>query len=107
MGLKKDDIESLLVSAIEGGSNYWYRIESEMGEDYLKTVFTTGLEISNHEIEDVPRKAMLNAETIETGLKVMAEKYTRHYADALDENADATTGDVFLQCCLFGEVIYG
>jgi hypothetical protein len=31
----------------------------------------------------------------------------RHFADVLNENDDAGTGDVFLQCCLFGEIIFG
>ena len=41
-------------------------------------------------------------------MKVMHEKYTRHYADMVSEcNADATTGDVLVQCALFGEIVYG
>jgi hypothetical protein len=37
----------------------------------------------------------------------MVEKYPRHYADFKDGDEDASTGDVFLQCCIFGEVVYG
>jgi hypothetical protein len=36
----------------------------------------------------------------------MAVECPRHFADFLNEKADAVTGDAFLQCCLFGEVIY-
>jgi len=39
--------------------------------------------------------------------KVMHDDYPSHYGDAISENDDAGTGDVYLQCCLFGEVIYG
>lgn len=49
----------------------------------------------------------LNAQSVEAGLKVMAEKYPSHFSDFLEENYDATTGDVFLQCCLLGEIVYG
>ncbi len=49
----------------------------------------------------------LTIEAIKGGVKIMAEKYPRHFGDWIGENDDATTGDVFLQCCLFGEVIYG
>ena len=31
----------------------------------------------------------------------------RHFKDFLYENEDAMTGDCFLQCCVFNEVIYG
>lgn len=41
------------------------------------------------------------------GLKVMASKFPRHFGDVLDENDDAETADIFVQCCLFGDVIFG
>ena len=44
---------------------------------------------------------------IEKGLLIMKSVYPRHFGDAIAENDDATTGDVFLQCCLFGEVVFG
>jgi hypothetical protein len=37
----------------------------------------------------------------------MAREYGRHFSDMIAENDDATTADVFLQCCLFGELVYG
>lgn len=48
----------------------------------------------------------LDLPSIANGLNVMASKYPRHFADFLNENIDAITGDVFLQCCLLGEVAY-
>jgi hypothetical protein len=50
---------------------------------------------------------MLDRVAILEGLRIMAEKEPRHFADFMTENDDADTGDVFLQCCLYGEVIYG
>lgn len=49
----------------------------------------------------------LNREAINRGIQIMATKYLRHFADLMNENDDADTGDVFLQCCIFGDVIYG
>ena len=49
----------------------------------------------------------LDLKSISEGLNVMATHYPRHFADFLNEAADAVTADVFLQCCLFGELIYG
>ena len=49
----------------------------------------------------------LDLESIGDGLNMMATHYPRHFADFLNEAADAITADVFLQCCLFGELIYG
>lgn len=49
----------------------------------------------------------LDLKSIGDGLNVMATRYPRHFADFLGEAADALTADVFLQCCLFGELICG
>ena len=44
---------------------------------------------------------------VEKGLKLMQEQYPRHYADLVEEEDDAITGDVWLQLAVFGELIYG
>ena len=49
----------------------------------------------------------LTPTALKKGLQVMADKYPSHFADLLAENDDACTGDVFLQCCVFGDAIYG
>jgi hypothetical protein len=53
------------------------------------------------------QKILLNLETIQRGLESLAKKYPKAWANFIDENEDAETGDMFLQCCLFGEVIVG
>lgn len=50
---------------------------------------------------------ILNLVKIKKGLSIMSKDFPRHYADFLNENEDAVTGDVFLQCCIFGKIIYG
>ena len=49
----------------------------------------------------------LDGDAVQRGLQTMAEKYPRHWGDFIRENEDAITGDVFIQCCLLGEVVYG
>lgn len=109
--------EYLLCSAFEGGSNYWYRIE---GYDYPKGKSRKDFEFPHIEVpfaggvirvKDMEggskRVYRLNLKTLDRGWKLMHDKYPHHYADAITGQDDATTGDVFLQCCLFGDVIYG
>lgn len=50
---------------------------------------------------------VLDADAIARGFALMAAEYSRHFGDFLAGNEDAVTGDVFLQCCLFGQVKYG
>jgi pimeloyl-ACP methyl ester carboxylesterase len=40
-------------------------------------------------------------------LHLMPQVAPEHWADFLTENEDAETGDVFVQLCLLGEVVYG
>ena len=49
----------------------------------------------------------MDLKSISEGLNVMATHCPRHLADFLNEESDAATADVFLQCCLFGDLIYG
>ena len=112
-------IQDLLCSALEGGSNYWYFIESfnyPKGEDkqslgiefeHLELPFKGGSLTFTVPEDDDGKEYILDSKAIQQGMKVMAEKYPRHFENFLDENDDAITGDVFLQCCLFGEVVYG
>lgn len=56
---------------------------------------------------DEPKRYRLDREALIRGLNIMAEKYPRHFADFLQQNSDAITGDVYVQCCVFGDAIYG
>ena len=116
-----DRISNLLCSAFEGGSNYWYQIDKFIKPENLS--FRTDEEQIYRHLdyplneggaliindlegdEDEPKRLDLDA--IKKGLQIMAEKYPRHMSDFLNDNDDAETGDVFLQCCIFGDAIYG
>jgi hypothetical protein len=126
-------VKDLLCGAIEGGSNYWCQFCDRMGgipqakAEYRQDVpFAEGgwLRVIEYE-PGMPKDAniparytttidktkveayRLDMEAITRGIQVFAEKYPGHFGDFMAENEDATTSDVFLQCCLFGEAIYG
>jgi hypothetical protein len=116
-----ENIGGLLCSAFEGGSNYWYEIhdyvepkeitfQAMKGEvfphiDYPLNVGGAVIVGDMEAPEEAPKR--LDMAAIKNGLKVMAEKYPHHWQDFVSENDDAITGDVFLQCCLFGEIVFG
>lgn len=127
-------IYNLLCCAFEGGSNYWYMIDAVQyppgftSEDYReggkaqpdpKSYWAWAqivpmqkggkLTICTKEDDEVDgkKKWALNRAAIERGLKIMAEKYPTHFGDVIGETEDGNTGDVFLQCCLFGELVFG
>lgn len=54
------------------------------------------------------RTERLDRESIARGLQKFAQGVNaQHFGNWMSEQDDAITGDVFLQLCLFGEVIYG
>jgi hypothetical protein len=124
LDIKLQDVSDLLCSALEGGSNYWYMLEEKI--EPKKWEYDSDIQPAkgNHWTEDYPLNEggaliisdqedethgnrRLDLPAIKKGLQIMATKFPGHFSDILNENADATTGDVFLQCCLFGDVIYG
>ena len=111
-------IEDLLCNALEGGSNYWYIIKkfnypSGQTKESLGITYPhielplKGGSLTIGDIEGQMPDKVLDRAAITKGLELMAEKYPKHYADFLAENDDATTGDVFLQLAVFGEVVFG
>lgn len=121
-----DKIANLICSAFEGGSNYWYEITEFVKPTAITFMVDQDIDpeakpyahidyplneggavmVRDTEDEDSEPKR-LDLDSIQKGLKIMAKKYPRHMNDLLNDNDDAETGDVFLQCCLFGEVIFG
>lgn len=98
--VSRQRVEDLLCSAYEGGSNYWATADGP----YTQAFKPEGVDIT--EIEDGVAHT-LNPKAIQRGLGIMASDYPRHWANFLAEEDDAETGDVFLQCCVLGEIVYG
>lgn len=97
-----------LTAAFEGGSNYWIDkvgIEILGIGDYASEMVMTGGTLTIH-TEDGSIYA-LNGTLAKSGVIAMQRLYPEHFANFYKENGDATTADIFLQCCLFGEAIYG
>lgn len=114
-------IVNAIIGAFEGGSNYWLReAEYEHVPDpqpsdkpwYAEESFWSNggkmkLHYDNPEDGEDRASQIVGLLEIKKGLRIMAEKCPIHFADMLSENDDATTHDVFIQCVLFGEIVYG
>lgn len=60
-----------------------------------------------YEDDESKEKHHLTIADVENGLKLMRDRYPRHYADLMTGDDDLITGDVWLQLATFGELIYG
>lgn len=119
--LPEDRIADLLCSGFEGGISYWAYIVGDrkprsvvdLGPRWDDGIFphvhfplSRGGAVTVCDLQ-TEKKHTLDLGAIRRGLRVMAEKFPRHFGDWLAENDDATTGDVFIQCCLLGDIVYG
>ena len=122
--IEREVLEDIFVTALEGGSNYWYFLSSNAtklirdavpkSEDpYLSTAILKAIERG----VDVPiNDAEHEDEVIGTiSLKTMQERLQKlsrsANSDALmahiKEEGDAETADIVLQYLAFGEIVFG
>lgn len=116
-----DMVANLICCALEGGSNYWYLMDLERStepeelwvhEDFdgfrhIQWPLSRGGRLFIGNLFGDEEQGFLDLESVKRGLDVMAAKYPRHFGDFASEGEDGGTGDVFLQCALFGDVVYG
>lgn len=128
-------IRNLLVGAFEGGSNYWYRIESKKfppgtkmkdfgeggrmqprrpdgSENYfhwsqLIPTYPGGQLVIRDVAEGEGETHVLDLAALKKGWMLFRQKYPDQYKRVMEENDDAGDADVFLQTALFGEAIFG
>ena len=95
---KADFTYKAMEVALAGGKMFLFNVED--GDE------------SNKEYDaEKKEKYTLTREKLIKGLEVMAAlpkgKGGHHFRDFVNENDDAITSDVFVQCCIFGEIVYG
>jgi hypothetical protein len=99
----------LFITACEGGSNYWCESVKPMGttggryERMLGGFEVVEQEPSSQGID----RYRVSPDGIAKGAQDCANKYPKVFTRIIEEQYDASDADVFLQCCTFGEVVYG
>ena len=123
--MNRDLLENVFVTAIEGGSNYWYMISGKNRRKVREKVptkvdpcFSTALlsAVIDHEVEvDFHDQEDPQTEIGTLSLKTMEERLEKLRADesykwALEaeeeENGDAESSDIVFQYLVMGEVVY-
>jgi hypothetical protein len=118
-------VKNILIGAFEGGSNYWYcGLEVDHWPDgmspsdfkywHAEVPLHKGGVLRFRDQDDPYGDGAdeegyyhLSIDNITSGMAAMKAKYPRHWTDFITEGDDAITADVFLQCCIFGDIIYG
>lgn len=98
-------IIDLFISACEGGSNYWCQSLTPVEDDSdAYAAMLHGFTLIDRETGKTHRIGKRN---IALAMQRFPTECPQAFADLIKEDDDASTGDQFLQLCVFGEVIYG
>lgn len=116
-----DNIESIIVTALEGGSNYWYWLDtSDFKEDLSspgepltvrisKALFTNpSFRMPVYDREDQEEVlGIVSQKSVKEGLEIAAKDYPDRFRAIIDEEYDADDADVIFQLCVMKEVVFG
>lgn len=116
------DVYNMLVSALEGGSNYWYWIGSKSDQNIKKATqdmvnepyvdrflmaIQRNVEVRIYDNETKERLGVLTPKSWAKAEKLILKNHRSHLGDLLKEQDDAITADVFFQLAVIGELTYG
>lgn len=126
LDVSREVLESIFITAIEGGSNYWYYIGEEAvrainsvcprasGMSFSERVFTAvydyGVEVAIHDIEDIDGEpiGVLSKDTFKERLERCANEGAMWaLQQEIDEQGDASTSDVVFQYLALNDLVYG
>lgn len=102
----QEDIDDIMVSALEGGITYWCGRCEVVGEylgEYASEQLSRGGKLILHDTEDDEETWELDLEKLQKGIKRAIEE------DAWDgdmNNYDEVTADIIVQYALFDEIVF-
>jgi hypothetical protein len=115
-----EHFETIIVGALEGGSNYWYCLgegipprdenHSPLSTRVAHKLFndpTYQLQIMDLEDEEREVLGYVTQESMLNAFHIIAKQYPWHYSNLIGENDDAETADVFFQVATMGEIVFG
>lgn len=117
-----DQVCGLICTGMEGGIGYWCAIDGYIDppDPPEKSIWFGDSAPYRHnewpliegaavllEITDEEKTVKFDKPAVLRGLELMPRVAPRHWQDFCEDNTDANTGDVFIQLCVLGEIVYG
>ena len=123
--ISREVLEDIFVTALEGGSNYWYYLPEESikairdavpkSEDpylstaILKAILDHNVKVLVNDAEDEDELiGMITRGTMQARLQLLSDSDSRWALEShVREDGDASSADVVFQYLAMGEVVYG
>jgi histidinol phosphatase-like PHP family hydrolase len=124
-GVKREVLEDVFVTAIEGGSNYWYFLSDHainkirravpkeedpyLSTAILKAILDHDVKVEINDADDEEEViGVITRGTMQARLQLLAESELKWALDAhIKEQGDADSAEIVFQYITMGEVIYG
>jgi histidinol phosphatase-like PHP family hydrolase len=124
-GVSREVLEDIFVTALEGGSNYWYYLPHEsieairkavpkeedpyLSTAILKAILDHDVKVAINDADDETEVVgVITRGTMQARLQLLAESRMKWALDAhLKEVGDAESADIVFQYLAMGEVVYG
>lgn len=125
LDIPREVLEGVFITAIEGGSNYWYFISEEaykiitdavpidpmksFSERMFEAVYDKGVTVPVHDVEDPDGEPIgeLSKSTMQERLQKCAEQQLWAIQEEIDERGDSTSSDVIFQYLALNGCVYG
>jgi hypothetical protein len=108
--ITENDIGDLMVTIIEGGSNYWLnptRMDCPKGEAISLWAAQRLIDGKDYHFIHDNEENTTEILTLEKLLKGIELNFQKRPWDNDKQNWDATSADCIVQLALFGEIVYG
>lgn len=124
--ITREMLENIFVTALEGGSNYWYWINSEdidqafklcesdssrfiTSEAIFKSVYDYGMKFPIYDIESIDDGpiGLLDRDTFQQRLQLCSEEVPWSIQSEISDNGDSHSSDVVFQYLALGSLIFG
>lgn len=122
--ISRETLENIFVTALEGGSNYWYYLTEETCNEVrkavpnteeeclsvaiFKAVFDKGISVTVNDAEDEDDVlGVISMETMPERLQHLAnDKLAFHLTDEINGDGDAESSDVIFQYIVLNDLVY-
>lgn len=122
--ISRELIENVFVTALEGGSNYWYYLSNDtisfirkkvshseaqtFSDAFTRAIFDYDMEIAIHDVEDEELIGHISKKTMQERLQKLYNSDDKWALEReINEDGDADSSDLVFQYLTMGECIYG
>ena len=123
--VSREVLESIFITAIEGGSNYWYYLGKDsieainnvcpkasgmaLSERLFAAVYDYGAKVPIFDIEDTDGEpiGILDKDNFKERLELCAREALWALQEEIDERGDAVSSDAIFQYLVLNDLVYG